>query len=65
MPTAVGSTTSPMILVVRPFAAVLGALEDRLGRRPSWSRFWPPLRETSWKRLTRFHSLANDSFMLG
>ncbi|CAL1148718.1 unnamed protein product, partial [Cladocopium goreaui] len=48
-----------------PFAAVLGALEDRLGRRPSWSRFWPPLRETSWKRLTRFHSLANDSFMLG
>ena len=48
-----------------PFAAVLAALEDRKARRPSWSRFWHAPLETSWKRLTRFHSLANDSFMLG
>ena len=47
-----------------PFAAVLTALEERKARRLSWSRFWHAPR-TSWKRLTRFHSLANDSFMLG
>ena len=50
-----------------PYAAVLTALEDRKARMSSWSRFWhvPPGVETSWQRLTRFHSLPNDSFMLG
>ncbi|CAJ1399231.1 unnamed protein product [Effrenium voratum] len=49
-----------------PFAAVLTALQQRKERLKRWSRFWnlPEAPEPDPPRITRFHVLGNESFML-
>lgn len=50
-----------------PYAAVMQALRARTSRLPRWSRFWnvaPAVVREHPKRSTRFHSTANETYIL-